>query len=265
LSLFNDAGGYNNFIIVYNNVSQKIWFGNICDGFTLTNKIISIQNSSLENFNCNTKDVVPEFVNWGLPSYLGLTRENESSNNATTINIFVNSNITEYNGSIVPRFFYGDVVSGDNGYWLLPNPILINSNVNWIESDYKINLNGPSYMYMEIAGQNCINETQPYNLSEFTIKTNETNGIVNSSFAKITIPTSMTTEWFDRDSLPYKFYYPPAERIRKLHIKLRYHNGALVDFGELNYSFMIEFTLQLPQILRSSKVGPYPIICGNNN
>ena len=40
LTLLNQNGGYTNFIIVYNNVSQKIWFGNICDGFTLTNDTI---------------------------------------------------------------------------------------------------------------------------------------------------------------------------------------------------------------------------------
>ena len=117
---------------------------------------------------------------------------------------------------------------------------------------------GPAYMYMEIAGQNCINETQPYDISEFTIKTNETNGIVNSSFAKIAIPTTPISQWFDRDSAPYKFYYPPAERMRKLSIRVRYHNGKLANFGLFNYSFMLEFTTQLPQILRNSKVGPYP-------
>jgi hypothetical protein len=75
---------------------------------------------------------------------------------------------------------------------------------------------------------------------------------VNSSFAKIAVPTTPISQWFDRDSLPYKFYNPPAERIRKLFIKLRYHNGQTVNFDVFNYSFVIEFTLQLPQIIRSS-------------
>ena len=111
---------------------------------------------------------------------------------------------------------------------------------------------------MEIAKQNCIDETAPYNVSRFTATTNNTNGIVNSSFAKIAIPTTPMSQWFDRDSLPYKYYYPPAERIRKLCIKLRYHNGELVDFGVFNYSFVIEFTTQLPQMLRSSNSVVYP-------
>jgi hypothetical protein len=112
---------------------------------------------------------------------------------------------------------------------------------------------GPAYMYMEIEGQNCIDETSPYNVSDFTLKSNETNGIVNSSFAKISIPTTPLSQWFDRDSLPYKLYNPPAERMRKLKFKFRYHNGQLANFGVFNYSFVIEFTLQTPQILRKSK------------
>jgi hypothetical protein len=111
---------------------------------------------------------------------------------------------------------------------------------------------------MEIEGQNCIDETSPYNLSPFTLRTNITNGVVNSAFAKMPIPTTPISQWFDRDSLPYKYYYPPAERMRKFRIKIRYHNGRLVDFGVFNYSFVIEFTLQLPQILRSSNTITYP-------
>jgi hypothetical protein len=111
---------------------------------------------------------------------------------------------------------------------------------------------------MEIAGQNCIDETQPYNLSRFTIETNQTNGIVNSAFAKLPVPSTPLSQWFDRDSIPYKYYYPPAEKLRKLKIKLRYHDGQLVNFGVFNYSFLLEFTLMVPQILRTSKGTVYP-------
>lgn len=73
---------------------------------------------------------------------------------------------------------------------------------------------------MEIGGQNCIDETKPYNVSRFTTETNQTNGVVNSSFAKIAVPTTPLSQWFDRDSVPYKYYYPPAERIRRLKLEL---------------------------------------------
>jgi hypothetical protein len=111
---------------------------------------------------------------------------------------------------------------------------------------------------MEIDGQNFIDETAPYNISAFTLTTNQTNGIVNSAFAKIPILSTPLSQWFDKEQLPYKFYYPPAERLRKFHIRFRYHNGVLVNFSTFNFSFTLEFTLQLPQILRKSNVKGFP-------
>jgi hypothetical protein len=147
---------------------------------------------------------------------------------------------------------------GDDGFWLLPNVDLTNSNVYWVEPTYKLNLMGDAFLYMELGGQNCIDETQPYNISNFTLTTNKTNGIVNSAFAKMAIPSTPLSQWFDKESLPYKYYYPPAERIRKIKVKIRYHNGQLADFGVFKYSFMLEFSLMVPQILRKMKNIAYP-------
>lgn len=238
-------GGYNNFIIVYHDVGQKIWFGNICDGFILTNEVSAINDILTDTLNCSVKAQLPDFSNWGLPSSLGLSRINATSQ----IEHKLLSSTSIYNGQIVPRFFYGDVFPGDNGYWLLPNPELPGSIVQYIECPEKINFMGPSYMYMELFGQNCIDETSPYNLSNYTSTTNSTNGVVNAAFAKISVPATPISQWFDNLSLPYKFYNPPAERMRRFHIKIRYHNGQLVNFGEFNYSFVLEFTIQLPQIV----------------
>jgi hypothetical protein len=47
--------------------------------------------------------------------------------------------------------------------------------------------------------------------------------------------------------------------MRKLKIKFRYHNGQAAEFGVFGFSFVIEFTLQLPQILRNSKSAAYPM------
>lgn len=256
LAKLNLTGGYTNFIIVYNNVSQRIWFGNVCDGFVLTNDTQAFKNIVVDNFICATKQTSPDFSDWGLPENLGLTRCNAVSVNSISLTNF--TELSTYNGSIVPRFFYGDVFPGDNGFWLVPKVGLTGSVVNWVEADYKINFMGQSFMYMEIEGNNCIDETQPYNVSEYTLKTNGTNGIANSSFAKMSIPTTPISQWFDRDSLPYKFYNPPAERMRRFKFKIRYHNGQLVNFGVFNYTFTLEFTVALPQILRNMKSTPYP-------
>jgi hypothetical protein len=175
-------------------------------------------------------------------------------------------NSAEYNSTTVPRFYYGYAVTpGDDGYWLYPNKSLPGSQVYWVEAKNKLNLLGSSYIYMEVDGQNFIDETSPYNISAFTLTTNQTNGIANSSFAKIPILNSpletISTHFpqlIDKGQLPYKYYYPPAERLRKFHIRFRYHNGALVDFSTLNYSITLEFTLQVPQILRKSSTSLFP-------
>ena len=229
-------GGYQNFIIVYNTVGQKIWFGNTADGFLLTNEEQFAKYTSQSNIQCITRNKLAEFSNWGLPGNLGQSRCNTTAVSKV---------------GFTPRFYYGDARFGDNGYWLLPNPNLPGAACYYIECPFKINIMGPAYFYMEIAQNNCISETSPYNLSLFTQTTNVTNGVVNSAFAKISVPATPLSQWFDRDSAPYKFFLPPAERIRKLKIRLRYHNNELVDFGSFDYSFMLEFLVLLPTQTRT--------------
>jgi hypothetical protein len=238
VALLNDftvAGGYTQFVIVYNSVIQNIWFGNRSSGFIITNETSATGSTIGISLRC-ARNQLPDFTNYGLPSFIGLPRCNVTSQ-------------TELN--YVPRFYYGDVYAGDNGYWLLPDETLPGCQVYYYECQYKINLMGPSHMYMEIDGLNCIDETSPYSLSKFTLTTNQTNGVVNSAFAKIPIPTTPMSQWFDKDCPSYKLFLPPAERIRKLKILIRYHNGEPVNFGSFNYTFSLEFTLYSSQQMRT--------------
>ena len=225
LSQFISSGGYSEFVIVYNTVKQNIWFGNKSAGFILTNEITLAESKLSTSLLCLNPQL-PDFSNWGLPAYLGLDRANDHS-----------ISIPNY----LPRFYYGDVFPGDNGYWLIQD--LSGAQVYFFESPYKINLLGPSHMYMEIEGLNCIDETSPFAVNKFTLTNNITNGVVNSAFAKIAIPTTPMSQWFDGNSSSYKLYLPPAERIRRLRIKIRYHNGSLVNFGIFNYNFTLELSL----------------------
>jgi len=273
LTLFNDSGGYNNFVITYNAVKGVIWFGNICDGFLLTPESqlkYAVLNNGLDCFstipnnesiydvNIASTTSLPNYsTNSGLADYIGLQRKNtQSTNSKSSVSPDGANGLGIYNGLIVPRFYFGDWKAGDQGYWLLPNSNYPGSVVNWIQCRSKINLMGQSYIYMEIENQNCIDETEPYSVTPYSLTTNTGNSVVNSAFAKISIPTTPISQWFDKDSGPYKFYYPPAERISKLKINFRYHNGIPVNFGLFAYTFVIEFTLQLPQILRTSNTIP---------
>lgn len=235
LSLY---AGYNRFVIVYNEVQQNIWFGNKADGFTITSSTEYEKSQNDLGGQCGVSSVLNNFSSWGLPSNLGLTRFNAESTSQK---------------NFLPRFYYGDVVYGDDGYWLVPDMKLIGSDVHYYKVPNKINFMGDAFFYMEIHGLNCIDETSPYGLSTFTATTNQTNGIVNAAFAKISIPTTPLGQWFDKKSLPYMYFAPPAERLRRFKIKIRYHNGALVDFNVFPYSFTLEFTCVRPQILRTGK------------
>ncbi|MDA9072269.1 hypothetical protein N9K75_00185 [bacterium] len=240
--------GYSRFSIVYNNVSQKIWFGNICDQFIMANTIQDVKGFLSADLFCGPKSQLPDFSNFGLPGFLGLSRPDQIATNKFPE--AGNPYESLYNGIVVPRFYYGDVNPGDNGFWLLPDTDLSGSTVYWVASFFKINLMGDAYIYMELDGQNCLDETSPFNVSPYTLTTNNTNGVVNSAFAKMPVPSTPISQFFDKESHPYKFYYPPAEKLRKFKFKIRYHNGKLVNFGTFNFTFILEFVIQLPQILR---------------
>lgn len=239
------AGGYTQFIVVYSTVGQKIWFGNKSCEFTITSSTELEKDYLGDNVKCIVRGQQPDFSDWGLGGNLGLSRCDTSS--ADPSNNYV-------------RFYYGDVFPGDSGYWLVPD--LSGAFVSYIQCPYKINFMGPAYMYMELITDgdntlNCIDETQPYNLSNYTLHTNETNGIVNSAFAKIPINTTPLAQWFDRDQTPYKLFTPAISRMRKLSVRFRYHNGHEVDFGQFPFSFTILFKLYLPTQTRAKFINNY--------
>jgi hypothetical protein len=256
--LFNS---YDRFKVVYNSVSQNMWFGNSADQFTLVNGSDTYYKTEYVDSECIRRNILPEAVNRGLPTYLGFTSCDttayscEDYLNSVVGSIEYSQNIANLSdNTFVPRFYYGDSNpgSGDDGFWLFPSEI--GATVYFLHAPFKINFMGPAYIYMEIDGMNVIDETVPWNLSKFTAHTNQTNGIVNSSFAKIAIPTTPISQWFDNSPGPYKYWTPPAERISKLKIKIRYHNGQLVEFGKFEYSFMIEINTLTPQQQRSNSI-----------
>ena len=247
--------GYTRFTIVYNSVAQKLFFGNNADRFILTNEFSASITNNIVNTTCPTRNLIPELVNWGLPSYLGFTRCNVT---ALTVSEYIElsqetpfyTNLFNIN-TLIPRFFYDDT---NDGIWIEPDINLIGSSIYYLQAPFKISFMGPSYLYMEVDGWNCIDETSPYNLNIYTTQTNKRNSIVNSSFAKIPIPTTPISQWFDNDMGPYKYWNPVAERISKIKVKFRYHNGLLADFGQYEYSFMLELNMLKPQQERSYSI-----------
>jgi hypothetical protein len=132
---------------------------------------------------------------------------------------------------------------------------ILQQNGNYYATSKNIpNYNTYANIYMEIEGLNNLDEIQPYGQNQYTRNNSGNSGIVNSAFAKIalSVQDSLTYPPFGKDLFyNYKYFNPPAERIRKLKIKFRYHNNVLVNFNGGSYTFLLEFTLYDNQPLRS--------------
>jgi hypothetical protein len=237
---FINQGGYGEFVIEYNPVTQSLWFGNKSSQFEIVNnsKIFQLKEEIEALGDCLKTQGLPDFSNWGLPSYLGFTR--------CPVIAQPNKVPGDY-----PRFFFANASLGQNGFWLKPGNGYQNKEVYYLEAPLKINLMGNSYFYMEIQGLNNIDQTNPYSFDSFTNTTNMTNGRVDSAFAKIAVTTTPVSQWFDANSEAVKIFNPPAQRLRRLRIKLRYHDGTAVQFGRFPFSFNLLFNLLVPQSLRS--------------
>jgi hypothetical protein len=119
------------------------------------------------------------------------------------------------------------------------------------------NITPDTCMYMEIDKYNSYDELYTSNQSNFdhssssnTRLVNANNsyaGKVNSAFAKIPLVTaSAANVVFESRNIGLQnitHYDPPIERIPRLKFKLRYHDGRLVDFGNNQFNFTIEFNM----------------------
>ena len=244
ISEFNTNGQYTEFVITYNAVKFNIWAGNKSSGFILTNSTQVLENrNAIQKTDCGDVGsyTLPDYSNYGLPKNLGFQQLDQSSTDVEDLNLI--------------RFFHN---TGDAQYWLTPNTDLSGCLCSYIEGTYKTKFFIDNVFYMEVNGYNSIDETSPYNLSKFTIQTNQTNGSVNSAFFQFNLnnyqPLNYVTNYYNDNNTTYfptKYFNPHQERIRKLFIKIRWHDGSLVDFGNFNWSVLFEFCTLVPEIKTS--------------
>lgn len=123
-------------------------------------------------------------------------------------------------------------------------------------------LDGEHVIYMELDKYNSYDEIYPHPSKTSNMYLNTYGGTVKSAFAKIPMLNRPTTcganPFFDsrNDSLlNLSVYDPPIERIQKLKFTFRYHNGMLVDFQDVPFSFSIEFNSLRNDIEKVYNVG----------
>jgi len=218
---------YGKFSVHYNKITQKLVFGNTQDNFVLNfdEKI----TYNLTNY--NQPSVWEQYTKWGLPSYLGFDKKIYSSK-----------------GDPDPIYF--DYL-GSNDPWLQKD---INaSNLYYLSAPNIINVTGEKTIYMEIDNYNSYDELIPY--YNFNIKN-------NSAFAKIPVSNLPHGNLFDSKNgflNNILIFDPPQEKIQKLKIKFRYHDGRLVDFNNNTFDFSIEFNTLKKELRRISNIRVPPL------
>ena len=150
---------------------------------------------------------------WGLGSYLGFQKKVYTSNATNTNNIPLGTSTT--------------------GHQLV--------------SEFQSCIHGYSHVYMELDQYNTMDEIEPYTYKSNLLVHSRHSGKHNSCFAKInTLQSNLnktpSEDWYRAFFVnnPFKSD-PPIERIQKLIFKFRYHDGRLVDFGNVDFNFTLSF------------------------
>lgn len=155
--------------------------------------------------------------NWGLGSHLGFKKQQYTS-------VFKTNNF--------------DLPLGNT-----------TSDLYRIMSDSPCFVYGHSTVYMEIDQYNTMDEIEPYTYKSNLLVHSRHSGKHNSCFAKISaLPkniennnqTGISSYGFIHN--PFKSE-PPLERVQKLIFKFRYHDGRLIDFGNVDFNFTLSFLL----------------------
>jgi len=114
-----------------------------------------------------------------------------------------------------------------------------NASSNTIVSPNPCDLEDNKCIYIELEKYNKCDEIKPFLYYSYN---NANSGIVNSAFAKIPIYPFQDNKGLVNDGYfeNISYYQPPIDKIAKLKLKFRYHNGMLVDFHNFNVSLSLE-------------------------
>jgi hypothetical protein len=113
------------------------------------------------------------------------------------------------------------------------------SSSNTIVSPNPCDLEDNKCIYIELEKYNKCDEIKPFLYYSYN---NANSGIVNSAFAKIPIYPFQDNKGLVNDGYleNISYYQPPIDKIAKLKLRFRYHNGMLVDFHNFNVSLSLE-------------------------
>ena len=103
-----------------------------------------------------------------------------------------------------------------------------------------------THVYMEIDKFNTIDEMEPYPINSNSSKHNRSGGRNDASFAVIPIVPFRSDHLYvteNGDIANVSYYHTPIEKVSKLKLKFRYHNGDLVDFGDNEIHVLLQLNM----------------------
>ena len=232
---------YTGFVVIYNEVNQKIWFGNNIQEFTLNFDLkeayydTTTTANPYENCRVLPPNELSSCMNtkWGLPYYAGFNRDSYESIIAT------NGLNYEYKKATEPDY-----------NWLLPGGY-------YVTAPNVISIFGETVFYMDLFNYNDMDELMPYPRRTNATSNNSYGGRVDAAFAKIPILGIPVCQYFDsRNSMLQNMsqFFPPLERLSKVKIRLRYHDGRLVDFSNCDFNFTLEFDCYRDEMARDLRL-----------
>jgi hypothetical protein len=259
VSLASNYAGYNFIKCNYNNVTNKFWFGSIkgVKFHLLFGDKIHYKTS------CNQISVWNNYTRWGLPAYLGYKKREYIATKTPSNPWFTNT--------VGDPFGFDYEADGSGNEWL--TDISLNRVVNLDDLSgnpldpsgiCNLDIMGDDYIYMEVEKYNSMDEIEPYSENTGGSYNNDYAGKVNASFAKIPVRCLPFSQMYDSTRAfiaNISHYSPPIERLDRLRFKFRYHDGRLVDFKCLPFTFTLEFNMLRDEQLRAMYVRVPPLYC----
>ena len=210
-----NSGIFSNFVVKYDKIRHKMVIANTVDPFTL-NADTKITYTDLP---CGQQEIWSNYSNWGLPYNLGFNKQSYPSLDVSAIN-----------------FYY------DNTQ-IIPTSPVDSSNVYYVESIECLDIFVQDSIYLELDKYNSMDEIDPYSDETTKLFNNDYTGRTDSAFAKIPLlnePFNKVQDSRSNSINNVTFFKVPIPRIKKLKFKFRFHNGMLVDFCNMPFSFTIE-------------------------
>ena len=266
-------------VVRYNELTNKLLIGASEGSFQLLgNEKIPY---SFEKCSPN-KFMFSQYTKWGLPYYMGFNKQiydsfdinidddillnDDSSTNSQPLDVSGNAIQNVYLSNLNGLILYNN----ENSLWISPTggteivfydqanitpetPIQYtvaagraNRIVSILDSPNNVSLMGEDCIYMEMEKFNNINEIYPFSERTNTMYNCDYGHKSDSAFAIIPLTqTPYGTELGNRTSMNTNVFIsePPIKNINRLEFKFRYHDGRLVDFKNLPFSFVLEFNM----------------------